>query len=214
MVISLFSKLDSVFLISLSIIKKHAIIYACFVCLLSPIVDTHTGFQVQLIVATFIFLISIPIGMSLGYSLNNSSTMVIGNRSLLEILDQIVTSVLIPVSALFIALSVGWFMYKPSNKEELFSFKFLAKKLEEDDLGLGKITTIFAFMIKYVAPLLILGVDIVGLIDNVFPNSKFALDGLIIEIIGLSCIGLLILIYFLYTIKKDTGDNESELVEE
>lgn len=170
--------------------------------------------KVCLIVATFTFLISIPIGMSLGYSLNNSSTMVIGNRSLLEILDQIVTSVLIPVSALFIALSVGWFMYKPSNKEELFSFKFLAKKLEEDGLGLGKITTIFAFMIKYVAPLLILGVDIVGLIDNVFPNSKFALDGLIIEIIGLSCIGLLILIYFLYTIKKDTGDNESELVEE
>lgn len=167
-----------------------------------------------LIFAVFSFIVSIPIGISLGFSLNGSSMMVIGNRSLLEILDQIVTSVFIPVAAFFITLSIGWFMYKPSNKNELFSFKFLSHKLQEEGLNLGKFNYFFAFMIKYIAPLLILGVDIVGLIDNVFPGWKFDLSGLIVELIGIAFVGILIAIYFLVVAKKDTGDNSFEVVEQ
>lgn len=169
--------------------------------------------RVCLIVALFMFLVSIPVGISLGFGLNDNTAMALGNKSYLEVLDQIVGVVLIPFVALFIALSVGWFMYKPSSKAELFGLKFLSDKLEEDGLSLGKCNRIFAFMIKYVAPLLILGVDIVGVIDNVFPEFQFAWDGLAVELIGLGVIGALAAVYFLVTVKKNTGDNESEAVE-
>ena len=165
------------------------------------------------IVAGVIFLISIPVGISLGQGLNGGGPLLIAGRSLLEILDQIVTVILIPFVALFIALSIGWFMYKPTNRKELFSFKFLSQKLQEDGLSLGKFNLIFAFMIKYVAPLFILTINIVGLVDNAFPGSKFALDGLIVEIVGVALIAILVALYFFIIAKKDTGDNESEQVE-
>lgn len=57
-------------------------------------------------------------------------------------------------------------------------------------VGLGKLTYVFAFMVKYIAPLLILGVDIVGLVDKIFAESKFDLAGLIVEIIGLSLVAV------------------------
>ena len=167
-----------------------------------------------LIVAIFTFLVSIPIGISLGFALNGKSMMVIGNRSFLEILDQIVVSVFIPIAALFLALSVGWFMYKPTNKKEFFDFRYLTMKLKEEGLNFGKLTYVFAFIVKYIAPLLILGVDILGLVDNIFPESKFDLAGLIVEIIGLSLVAVLIVVYFLFIAKKNTGDNESELLEQ
>ena len=167
-----------------------------------------------LIVAIITFAISIPIGISLGFSLNEKSIMTIGNRSLLEALDQIVTSMFIPITALIVAVIFGWFMFKPSNKKEFFSFKFLSEKLQEEGLELGKFNYVFAFMIKYIAPLLILGIDIMGLVDNIFPDYIFDLSGLIIEIIGLGLMGILVAVYFLFVKNKDTGDNQIEEAEE
>ena len=169
--------------------------------------------RVCLIIALGIFLISIPIGISLGYALNGGGPLVIANRSLLEIFDQIVTAVLIPVVALFIALSVGWLLYKPSNKKEFFDFRFLGAKLQEEGLGLGKFIFVFAFLIKYIAPVLILGIDVVGLIDGAFPGWNFSLDGLVLELIGIAIIAILIALYFLFVAKRDTGNNESEALE-
>lgn len=170
--------------------------------------------KVCLIIAFSVFCISIPIGISLGNALNGGGPLLIAKRSLLEYFDQIVTAVFIPIAALFISLSIGWFLYKPSNKKELFGFKFLSDKLQEEGLDLGKLNLVFAFLIKYVAPILILGIDVVGLIDNAFPGHVFALDGLVIELIGIALVGILIAIYFLFVAKKNTGDNESETLEE
>ena len=163
-----------------------------------------------IIIALIIFIVSIPIGISLGFSLNEKSMMVIGNLSFLEILDQIVTTTLIPISALFIALGVGWFMFPTNDKKELFDFRYLGKKLQDDELLPGKLNYIFAFLIKYIAPIIIFGIYLLGLIDSVYPNSHFELGGLIVALISLSLIGVLIAIYFFFLKNKDTVDNEVE----
>jgi len=163
-----------------------------------------------IVIALIIFIVSIPIGISLGFSLNEKSMMVIGNLSFLEILDQIVTTTLIPISALFIALGVGWFMFPTNDKKELFDFRYLGKKLQDDGLLPGKLNYIFAFLIKYIAPIIIFGIYLLGLIDSVYPNSHFELGGLIVVLISLSLIGVLIAIYFFFLKNKDTVDNEVE----
>ena len=79
-------------------------------------------------IALSIFIVSIPIGISLGFSLNDKSIMNIGNLNLLEVFDQIVTTSLIPISAFLTVLCIGWFMFPASNKKELFDFRYLGKK--------------------------------------------------------------------------------------
>ena len=165
---------------------------------------------VCIFIALITFAISIPIGISLGFTLNDSNVMKIAGLSLLEILDQIVTSIIIPISAIFISLCIGWFMFPTKDKKEFFDFRYLSKKLQEDGLLLGKFNYVFAFLIKYIAPVLILGIEIFGLIDHVFPNSTFNLGGLLVEIIGIGIIGILIAIYFFFLKNKNTGDNTVE----
>ena len=161
-------------------------------------------------IALSIFIVSIPVGISLGFSLNDKNIMNIGNLNLLEVFDQIVTTSLIPISAFLTALCVGWFMFPASNKKELFDFRYLGKKIQDDGLLHGKINYVFAFLIKYIAPIIILGIFILGLIDSVFPNYHFELNGLLVELIAIGLIGVLIAIYFIFLKNKDTGDNEAE----
>ena len=166
--------------------------------------------KVCIFIALSIFIVSIPIGISLGFSLNDKNIMNIGNLSLLEVFDQIVTTSLIPISAFLTALCVGWFMFPTSNKKELFDFRYLGKKIQDDGLLHGKINYVFAFLIKYIAPIIILGIFILGLIDSVFPGYHFELNGLLVELIAIGLIGVLIAIYFIFLKNKDTGDNEAE----
>lgn len=166
--------------------------------------------KVCIFIALSIFIVSIPVGISLGFSLNDKSIMNIGNLNLLEVFDQIVTTSLIPISAFLTALCVGWFMFPTSNKKELFDFRYLGKKIQDDGLLHGKINYVFAFLIKYIAPIIILGIFILGLIDSVFPGYHFELNGLLVELIAIGLIGVLIAIYFIFLKNKDTGDNEAE----
>lgn len=161
-------------------------------------------------IALSIFIVSIPVGISLGFSLNDKNIMNIGNLNLLEVFDQIVTTSLIPISAFLTALCVGWFMFPASNKKELFDFRYLGKKIQDDGLLHGKINYVFAFLIKYIAPIIILGIFILGLIDSVFPGYHFELNGLLVELIAIGLIGVLIAIYFIFLKNKDTGDNKAE----
>lgn len=163
-------------------------------------------------IALIIFIISIPVGISLGFALNDKSILKIGNLSLLEVLDQIVTTTMIPISAFFISLCIGWFVFPTNNKKDFFDFRYLGKKLEEDSLLTSKINYVFAFLIKYIAPLIIFGIYILGLIDSIFPDSSFELGGLLVTLLGLGVIGVLIAIYFVFLKDKDTGDNRAEEV--
>ncbi len=173
--------------------------------------------KICFILSLIILIISIPIGMSLGYSINNKDNMSFGGKNYLEILDLMVTSVFIPMGALFASIALGWFLTN-NDKKKLFDFKYLANVLEEDGLKLNKLKYIFAFMIKYIAPILILAIEIIGIIDIIFPvignERSFSFEGLIIEIIAFVIIGILILIYFIFIKDKNTGDNDTELLKE
>lgn len=186
--------------------------------------ETVTQFLIQqlkikriiscIIISIIVFIISIPIGISLGFSINDINNLTIGNRNLLEFLDTIVTSLYIPICALFSSIIVGWLLYK--DKKDILSFKKLGIHLEEDGLKLGKFKYIFSFIIKYIIPIGILFIEIFGIIDIMFPKTNgkraFSLDGFIIELIGLIILGIIIAIYFIFIKKQNDGYNNDELL--
>lgn len=167
---------------------------------------------VCMVIAIISLVISIPIGMSLGFSLNNEPYLLIDGKNLLEIIDLMVNSVFIPANALLASIAIGWLLYK--DKKKRFGFKYLSENLEEDGLKLGKFRYIFAFMIKFIIPILVLVIEVIGIIDIVFPLSgsgrSFSLTGLIIELIAFSIIGICMFLFFVFLKDKDTGTNDNE----
>ena len=168
-----------------------------------------------IIVSLIALTISIPISISLGYALNGKSFLNIGNKNLLDVFDSIVNSIFIPIGALFICISIGWFMFKTNDKKELFSSRYLSDKLKDDGLNLGKFNKVFAFMIKYIIPSLIIFIEVFGIIDVVWPkindSRMFSLDGFIVILIAnLLLIGIII-VYFVFIKNKETGSNDDEL---
>lgn len=168
-----------------------------------------------LIVGISLFVFSIPIGISLGFSLTGKEGLKIIDRNLLEVLDLSVTSLYIPFCALFAALSIGWLLFRKDDKILDFNFKNLNNDLENEGLNLGKFGKIFSFMIKYLIPLLIFFVEIMGIIDIIFPqidgSRSFSLSGLIVEIIAITILAIIIVLYFVFLKNIDTGNNEDEI---
>lgn len=164
------------------------------------------------IIAIITFSISIPIGISLGFSINGNNLLTIGGKNLLEFFDTIVTALFIPICAFMSSLSLGWLLYK--NKKEMLNPKILAFHLENDGLELGKIKIIFAFMIKYIIPIGILFIEVFGIMDILFPkidNKRlFSIDGFIIILIGLILLASIISCYFILIKNKDDGYNKDE----
>ena len=160
------------------------------------------------------FLVSIIIGISLGFELTGKPGLRIAGRNLLDLFDSITTSVFIPVCCLFASLACGWFMFKPDNKKDLFSITYLSDNIKKDGMDLGWFSNVYAFLIKYVAPICILAIEVFGVIDIIFPLSggvrSFSLDGLIIELIAFSILALVLVIYFVFLKNKDLGDNTNE----
>ena len=169
----------------------------------------------SIMIAIISLLCSIPISISLGHSINNENIMVIGNRSLLEVFDTIVNSLFIPINALNLSIVIGWIMFKPTNKKELFSPKSLSNNLKKDGLDLGKMTNVFSFLIKYVALILILIIEVAGIIDVIFPKidgqRQFLLDGFIILLISAIVLAITIIIYFVFLKNRETGTNDDEV---
>ena len=166
-------------------------------------------------IVTLLCLIgSIPVGISLGQSLNGNSFMSLGNKNLLEILDSIVSLFFIPIGSMFIAIALGWLLFKPKNKKELFSVTALSRALKEDGLNLGKFQHAFSFGIKFVAPIAILLIEIMGIVDAVWPDNGysrvFSSEGLILVIISFVLGLLACLVYFFFLQNRDTGVNEGE----
>ena len=83
------------------------------------------------------------------------------------------------------------------------------RALENDGLHLGGFGKVFAFMVKYVGPLLILFVEIFGVIGKVKQNGTHYWWVIIFSLI---VIVLSIVIYFVFFNNKDTGCNQDELV--
>lgn len=162
------------------------------------------------------FVLSIPIGISLGKHLNGDTSMLIFGENFLDFLDKATTVVLMPIGALGACIALGWFTFKPKKKSDFFNPTFLCKSLEEEGLKLGWFSKIFAVMIKYVTPLLIIVVEIFGVIEFIFPIQKgvrvFSLNGLGIVLSAYGICAICVLIYFIFFKNKDTGENADELI--
>ncbi len=167
-----------------------------------------------LVVALITFVLSIPISISLGFALNGSSSMQIFGRDWLTFLDDVTNVVLMPLGALGACLAIGWFTFKGNNKNELLNPAFLNKALESDGLNLGWFGKVFAVMVKYVTPLLIIIVEVFGVVEFIFPSNKggnFDENGLGVVLTAYAICAVCILVYFIFFKNSETGVNADEL---
>lgn len=170
-----------------------------------------------LAVAIVAFAISIPIGISLGMSINGDNSFTLFGKDLLTVLDDITNVVLMPLGALGACVALGWFAFKGEKKSDRFNPKYLDKALVNDGLRLGWFGKIFAFMIKYVTPILILIVEVFGVIDFIAPANalgvrEFSLNGLGIVLTAYGLCALALAVYFIFFRNKETGCNDDEFI--
>ena len=159
---------------------------------------------VTIIMAAICFLISIPITWSVGGAFDGK--IVIFGYDLLTFLDEIANTVLMPVCAMGACIAIGWFIDKKVN----FNPMKTLRSLEKDGLQLGFFGKIFAVMVKYVAPLVIGVVVVMGIIGK---YSEYMLKGLNYSFVvggALILIAVAIIVYFMFFENKDTGDNHTE----
>ena len=170
-----------------------------------------------LIVALITFALSIPIGISLGKALNKDFSMMICGENWLDFLDKITNVVLMPIGALGACIALGWGTFNGKKKSDRFNPISLSKQLEEDGLKLGWFSKIFAVMLKYVTPLLIIVVEIFGVYGVIMPADSvtgiraFSLNGLGIVLTAYALCALAIGLYFAFWRNRETGCNADEI---
>lgn len=152
-------------------------------------------------VAIVTFIISIPVAISLGYSLNGVDKMTIFGLDLLSFLDTITNTVIMPICAFFSCVAVGWFI---GPKKAIL-------ELEEQGNNFGVFKNFISFMIKFIVPILILVIEVFGLIDLVFPGGTFSANGLGVVIVSIVIIAIMIVVYFTVFAKSYTGTNADEI---
>ena len=166
------------------------------------------------IVSIVAFLISVPIGISLGYALTGKPGMTIAGKNWLDFFDLVSNTVLMPVCAMGSCFALGWFAFKGRTTRERFSTTYLCKQLDEEGLKLGWFGQIFAFMVKYVTPLLIAVIEVFGVIDIIFPtvhgHREYSSGGLAVVLTAFGLLAVVLAVYFLFLRNKDTGTNADE----
>lgn len=153
-----------------------------------------------LIVMALCFLVSIPIGISLGHVaiLEESSPAIFGLDGL-TFFDSVTNTVLMPVCALFACIAVGWII-KPEKA---------IKEIEAGGTKLpGWLKKLFPVMIKFITPTLILIVEIGG-VSSEISNGNYAV---IIFALALVLIGFVV--YNLFLKNSNTGTNQDENIPE
>lgn len=146
------------------------------------------------------FFISIPIGISAGQDMSQAGAIKVFGMDLLSFFDTVTNTVLMPVCAFFSCIAIGW----------MIGSKKAVAEMEAEGQNLGFFRPIFMFMVKYVTPVLILAIEILGVYGLVFPEGKFSGNGLGI---ALSAYGLLLIgvvLYFVFFKKQETGTNADE----
>ncbi len=147
---------------------------------------------------------SIPIGISLGQDLNQQEGLTLFGENLLNFLDILANTVLMPVCALFGCICVGWLM---GPKKALAEMK-------NDGQRLGFFAPVFSVMVRYVTPVLILLIEVFGAVDLIFPAKDgarhFSSNGLGIVLTAYGILTLGIAVYVFFFQKKNTGCNADE----
>ncbi len=153
-------------------------------------------------IALILFALSIPVGYSIGYSLNGINKMTVFGLDWLSFLDTVTNTVLMPVCALLACVAVGWVL---GPKRALFEMK-------EQGVHFGKFGKVVAFMLRFAVPALIAVIEVFGVIDLIFPKGIFNANGLGVVLVAYGVLGILVGAYFLFYHKTETGTNADELL--
>lgn len=162
--------------------------------------------KATLILCGICFLFSIPIAWSVGGAFDGAIT--IFGFDALTFLDEMTNTVLMPIGALFSCLAIGWFVGEKKTFADWFNPMKTFKTLKDDGLELGWFGKVFAFMVKYIAPLLILFIEIFGVIGKIQANGSHYWW---VIIFSLLLVVVSLVIYFVWFKKGDTGCNADEL---
>ena len=163
--------------------------------------------KATIILGSICLVVSIPIAWSVGGAFNGAITLF--GFDLLTFFDEMTNTVLMPVGALFSCIAVGWFIGESKTIKDRLNPMHTFKKLSEDGLKIGGFGKIFAFMVKYVGPLLILFIEIFGIMGKVEDNGANYWWVIVFSAI---LIVISVVIYFVFFKKTDTGCNEDEFI--
>ena len=161
-----------------------------------------------LIISGISFLVSILIGISLGYAINEQDKLTLMGHNLLDFLDLVSNTVLMPVCAIGSCFALGWFL----DKKFTFNPMKTLASLQKEGFNIGGFGKIFVVMLKYVTPVLILVIEIFGVKDLIFPKGVFDINGLGIVLTAYALLFICIAIYFIFLKNKETGTNEDEFL--
>lgn len=153
--------------------------------------------RAALVVGVIGFLVSIPIGISLGHvAILEESGPALFGLDWLTFFDEVTNTVLMPVCALFACLCAGWIL-KPER---------VIREIEESGTVMHPfLKRSYAFMIRYITPLLILIVEIGGLYSEI-QEGRYA-----VVIFAMILIAVCIGVYFALFKDTYTGVNADEL---
>lgn len=151
------------------------------------------------IVTAICFVISIPIGISLGkVGICEEPGLNLFGLDLLTFLDEVTNTVLMPVCAFFSCITIGWF----------FGADATVQGLEERGCKMGWLGGVYKVMVRYITPILILVVEVGGIIDKI--KAKQYSVVIFSYVLLLVCVA----VYFVFLRNTDTGTNKDEVMTE
>ena len=160
--------------------------------------------KAALLVTAVCAALSVPVGLSFGAAMNGESLINLFGRNLLELLDMITNTILMPVCAIFACLAVGWII---GPREAV---RTIAPE------GDGKAHRLLGLMLKLVTPVLIVLIELFGIFDLIMPLEngvrRFSSGGCGIVVCAYGVLLLCALVYFAFLKNTDTGNNSDELL--
>ena len=180
------------------------------------LVETGVQFVIQkfkaprkiatLAVVGFCCLVSIPVAWSVGGAFNE--TIIVFGTDLLTFMDEITNTVLMPIGAFCSCLAIGWLL----DSKITGNPRRTLDTLKNDGLELHPVFgNIFAVMVKYVTPLLILFIEFAGILTKTVPALGGKLEYIFVILFALILIVISIVVYFVAFVKRDTGTNADEI---
>ena len=153
--------------------------------------------KAALTVSGICFIVSIPVGISLGRVAicEDPTGPTLFGLDWLTFFDEVTNTVLMPVCALFALVCVGWII-KPQN---------MFKELEE--LGTkfpSWLKGFFTVMVRFITPALVIIIEISGV------RAKFLAGQSAVVIFAYALVAVCALVYFLFLRNGHTGTNADE----
>ncbi len=164
--------------------------------------------KATIVLACICLLVSVPVAWSVGGAFDGKIT--VFGFDMLTFFDEITNTVLMPVGACISCIAIGWFIQKGSFAKRLNPFNTY-RALEQDGLELGKFGNVFAVMVKYVTPVLILLLEVFGIIAKFGEYSADNLNFIWVLIGAVLLMTVGVIVYFIFFKNTYTGTNDDEL---